>query len=634
MHVEIAMLGTFSVAVARAPVAADAWSRRGAASLVKLLALAEGRTPAPRAGHRRAVADGPAGRRAAAAAQGGALRPPGPGARRRARHPDPGPAAGPGAAAARGRGARRRRRVPPAAPRRRSPTGSTSEAEDALAAYGGPLLPEDLYEPWAADWRDTVDVLHRDLLRLAGRWSELVREDPTDEAAHVALARELAARGDVRAAERQLERMEQALRRELGTVPSAEALRLRAELAARAGDHAAAPARSRRSGWSGARPVGDTVRGHLDRADDGPRQHAAAGRAGRRRQVGGAGPGHGAGRATRLADGAGCGVVDGGRLAVRPRAGGVRRPLPAAPGAARRAGRQLPARARPGALRRAGDVERRDRAPAAVRRGGGAAPAGRQRPRAAAGRRRRARGGRGVAAAAALPGPDRGHRAGADRARVPAARGAARGGGEPGRPRRRRGPRPPAARRRRHPPAGRAPPPRPRRGDGGRDLCGVRRPAVPDPGGRPRGPGRQQRPRRVRARGPGGRRAPSGRAARLGVHDRRAARGERGGRGRDVRRPRGRARRVGGGAGGDRVPLPARPGPGHGAGHLRRRTSCPARAATSPSGWPPWARRRPGSPTSSSRPATRCRRSRTPGRRSRRPARWAPTATGWPWSTR
>ena len=44
MHVEIAMLGTFSVAVARAPVAADAWSRRGAASLVKLLALAEGRS--------------------------------------------------------------------------------------------------------------------------------------------------------------------------------------------------------------------------------------------------------------------------------------------------------------------------------------------------------------------------------------------------------------------------------------------------------------------------------------------------------------------------------------------------------------------------------------------------------------
>ena len=145
--------------------------------------------------------------------------------------------------------------------------GSTSQAETALAAYGGPLLPEDLYEPWAADWRDTVDVLHRDLLRLAGRWSELAREDPTDEAAHVALARELVQRGDVRAAERQLERMEQSLRRELGTVPSAEARRLRTEIAARSGSTTAPPEPSVR--LVGRKAVGDTVRGHLDRADSG-----------------------------------------------------------------------------------------------------------------------------------------------------------------------------------------------------------------------------------------------------------------------------------------------------------------------------------------------------------------------------
>ena len=81
--------------------------------------------------------------------------------------------------------------------------------------------------------RDALVVLHRDLLRLAGRWADLVREDPTDEEAHLALAREYAGRGDVRAALRQLERMEQALRRELGTVPSHEAHRLRAELASR-----------------------------------------------------------------------------------------------------------------------------------------------------------------------------------------------------------------------------------------------------------------------------------------------------------------------------------------------------------------------------------------------------------------
>ena len=78
-------------------------------------------------------------------------------------------------------------------------------------------------------------------LAVTGRWSELVREDPTDEAAHVALARELVQRGDVRAAERQLERMEQSLRRELGTVPSGEARRLREEIVARTGSAAPAP---------------------------------------------------------------------------------------------------------------------------------------------------------------------------------------------------------------------------------------------------------------------------------------------------------------------------------------------------------------------------------------------------------
>ena len=48
--------GASRSAVDGAPVPADAWSRRGAASLVKLLALADGPPAAPRAGDRRAVA--------------------------------------------------------------------------------------------------------------------------------------------------------------------------------------------------------------------------------------------------------------------------------------------------------------------------------------------------------------------------------------------------------------------------------------------------------------------------------------------------------------------------------------------------------------------------------------------------
>ena len=186
------------------------------------------------------MADGPGRRRAAAAAQGRPLR----------------------AAGARQRGRRRgrARRASYSATTRScccpTPTcavdavefrrradralaaGTEDEAEAALAAYAGPLLPEDLYEPWTADWRDTVVVLHRDLLRQARRWADLVREDPADESAHLALAREYAELGDARAAQRQLERMEQALRRELGTVPSAEA-----------------PAAARRAGlrWRGGR---------------------------------------------------------------------------------------------------------------------------------------------------------------------------------------------------------------------------------------------------------------------------------------------------------------------------------------------------------------------------------------------
>ena len=71
---------------------------------------------------------------------------------------------------------------------------------------------------------------HLDLLRLLGRWDDVLAEEPADEEAHLALARTRAAGGDVRGALVQLERLEQALRRELGAAPGAEAVRLRSEL--------------------------------------------------------------------------------------------------------------------------------------------------------------------------------------------------------------------------------------------------------------------------------------------------------------------------------------------------------------------------------------------------------------------
>ena len=142
-----------------------------------------------------------------------------------------------------------------------------ADAETALAAYGGPLLPEDPYESWAADARARVSALHEDLLRMAGRWEQLVRANPLDEEAHLALARQHAQRGDTRAALRQLERMDQAVRRELGTVPSDAMRRLRAELT-----HAAdrpAPAEPPGHALVGRDDVDAYLRERLDRADAG-----------------------------------------------------------------------------------------------------------------------------------------------------------------------------------------------------------------------------------------------------------------------------------------------------------------------------------------------------------------------------
>jgi DNA-binding SARP family transcriptional activator len=57
--------------------------------------------------------------------------------------------------------------------------------EDALASYGGELLPDDRYEEWAFVPRERLQLRYRELLRVAQRWDELVALDPTDEEAHV-----------------------------------------------------------------------------------------------------------------------------------------------------------------------------------------------------------------------------------------------------------------------------------------------------------------------------------------------------------------------------------------------------------------------------------------------------------------
>ena len=110
--------------------------------------------------------------------------------------------------------------------------GGTAAAERALALYGGELLPDDVFEPWSDELRERLRALHSVLLRQAQRWEDLIHADAADEEAHLELMRTYAESGDRRAALRQFERMDRALRRELGVGPSTAAIELRDQLVA------------------------------------------------------------------------------------------------------------------------------------------------------------------------------------------------------------------------------------------------------------------------------------------------------------------------------------------------------------------------------------------------------------------
>jgi DNA-binding SARP family transcriptional activator/tetratricopeptide (TPR) repeat protein len=155
--------------------------------------------------------------------------------------------------------------------------GSQELAAEAVTHYGGTLLPDDLFEPWTEAARDEARLLYMDCLRIAGQWDAVLREESADEQAHLALIRAAAGKGDLRGALRQFQRMEQALQRELGAVPSAEAQRMRARLeSAMAGGAAPAAAGSvprtaaaKRRPLVGRRDVAAVLREHLARAAQG-----------------------------------------------------------------------------------------------------------------------------------------------------------------------------------------------------------------------------------------------------------------------------------------------------------------------------------------------------------------------------
>jgi DNA-binding SARP family transcriptional activator len=223
--VEITMLGRFAVRVNGTEVPARAWNRRQAAGLVKLLALAPGRRL-----HREQVLDKlwrgvdlteavPRLHKAAHYARG---------------------VLGPGSVVLRHEMAvlfPDARVVVDALHFAELATDALTarghvEAEQVLGAYVGSLLPDDVYEPWTQEHRGRLEHLYVRLLRQAQRWVDLVDLDPTDEQAHLALMRQYSEQGARQAALRQYERLEKALRRELGVGPGHDVLELRDALLA------------------------------------------------------------------------------------------------------------------------------------------------------------------------------------------------------------------------------------------------------------------------------------------------------------------------------------------------------------------------------------------------------------------
>ncbi|HEX8024692.1 MAG TPA: BTAD domain-containing putative transcriptional regulator [Candidatus Limnocylindrales bacterium] len=125
--------------------------------------------------------------------------------------------------------------------------GAPGELEAAIGLYGGELLPDDRSEPWTEARRRGLADTYARLLRAAGRWSELVELDPTDEAAHRGLMRAQLESGNRQAAIRQFERLREVLRDELGVGPDPESVSLYERVLAREGQDAPTPAERARA---------------------------------------------------------------------------------------------------------------------------------------------------------------------------------------------------------------------------------------------------------------------------------------------------------------------------------------------------------------------------------------------------
>ena len=233
--VEVRLLGGFQVRVDGHPLPPHLWSRRHSAALVKLLALAPGRSlhreqvidalwpdlgidhAAPRLHKAAHYARKTLGHSAAVVLNAETVR----------LYPDDdvdvdGPRFQQNAESA-------------------VADGGIAAAKAALASYGGELLPQDPYEPWAEQPRLHLTRLYAELLHQAEDWHQVLAVDPTNEPAHLALAQRYVERGDRPAALRQLDELDRVMRHDLGLGPSQRGWELRRRIESVAPDRPCCP---------------------------------------------------------------------------------------------------------------------------------------------------------------------------------------------------------------------------------------------------------------------------------------------------------------------------------------------------------------------------------------------------------
>ena len=98
-------------------------------------------------------------------------------------------------------------------------SGDAAACGAAAERFGGELLPTARYEDWSAGPRHRVRSLQLQLLRVAGRWAEVVALEPTDEGAHQRLIEDALERGSRAEALRWYAHLRSSLASELGVTP-------------------------------------------------------------------------------------------------------------------------------------------------------------------------------------------------------------------------------------------------------------------------------------------------------------------------------------------------------------------------------------------------------------------------------